>query len=141
MAAESTQFVLDASALLAYLGDESGADIVADAIADGARISTVNLGEVLSTLAVRGSDPGDVASVLTDRGLLDGAIAVEPFTTTDAIEVARLRPLTRAAGLSLADRACLALAHRLASPVLTADRAWTGLALEVDVRQIRDLAR
>lgn len=137
----STQPVLDASALLAYLGNEPGADIVADAIAGGASISTVNLGEALSTLAARGSDPADVASDLTDRGLLDGAIAVEPFTTTDAIEVARLRPLTHSAGLSLADRACLALARRLSTPVLTADQAWTGLTLDVDVRPIRDPAK
>jgi ribonuclease VapC len=137
----STQPVLDASALLAYLGNEPGADVVADAIAGGATISTVNLGEALSTLAARGSDPADVASGLTDRGLLDGAIAVEPFTSTDAIEVARLRPLTHSAGLSLADRACLALARRLSTPVLTADQAWTGLTLDVDVRPIRDPAK
>jgi ribonuclease VapC len=137
----STQPVLDASALLAYLGNEPGADVVVDAIAGGATISTVNLGEALSTLAARGSDPADVASSLTDRGLLDGAITVEPFTTTDAIEVARLRPLTYSAGLSLADRACLALAHRLSTPVLTADHAWTDLTLDVDVRPIRDPAK
>jgi PIN domain nuclease of toxin-antitoxin system len=137
----STQPVLDASALLAYLGNEPGADVVADAIAGGATISTVNLGEALSTLAARGRDPADVASSLTDRGLLDGAIAVEPFTTTDAVEVARLRPLTYSAGLSLADRACLALAHRLSTPVLTADHAWTGLTVDVDVRTIRDPAK
>jgi len=137
----STVPVLDASALLAYLGNESGADVVADAIAGGATISAVNLGEALSTLAARGSDPVDVASDLTDRGLLDGAIAVEDFTTTDAIEVARLRPLTHSAGLSLADRACLALARRLCTPVLTADQAWTRLTLDVDVRPIRDPAK
>ncbi len=137
----STQPVLDASALLAYLGNEPGADVVADAIAGGATISTVNLSEALSTLAARGSDPADVASNLTHRGLLDGAIAVEPFTTTDAIEVARLRPLTYSVGLSLADRACLALGHRLSTPVLTADHAWTSLTVDVDVRTIRDPAK
>jgi PIN domain nuclease of toxin-antitoxin system len=131
------QPVLDASALLAYLGGEPGADVVADAIAGGAVVSTVNLAETLSTLAVRGADPADVVSALTDRGLLDGAIVVEPFTTADAIEAARLRPLTRDAGLSLADRGCLALAHRLSTPVLTADRAWAELELDVDVRPIR----
>jgi len=130
--------VLDASALLAYLGDESGAELVADQIAAGTTISTVNLAEALSTLAARGQDPADVASELTARGLLDGAITVEPFTTADAIEAARLRPLTRPAGLSLADRACLALARRLAIPVLTSDHAWTSLALDVDVRPIRN---
>jgi ribonuclease VapC len=129
--------VLDASALLAYLGDETGADIVADAISGGVAISTVNLGEALSTLATRGSDPAAVASELTSRGLLDGAITVEAFTAADAVETGRLRPLTRAAGLSLADRACLALARRLAASVLTADLAWMSLTLDVDVRAIR----
>jgi ribonuclease VapC len=125
------QPVLDASALLAYLGGEPGADVVADAIAGGAFVSTLNLAETLSTLAARGANPADIVSALTDRGLLDGAIVVEPFTAADAIEAARLRPLTRNAGLSLADRGCLALAHRLATPVLTAPPLCQG-----EVRQV-----
>jgi PIN domain nuclease of toxin-antitoxin system len=129
--------ILDASALLAYLRDEPGADAVADAVATGALISTVNLGEVLSRVADRDADPARVARQMTDRGLLDGAIAVEPFTTADAIEVARLRPLTRDLGLSLGDRACLALARRLDAPVLTADSAWSKLDLPLELRQIR----
>lgn len=137
----TAQPVLDASALLAYLGDEPGADIVADAIAAGATISAVNLAEALSTLATRGKDPAEVVSELTARGLLDGAITVEPFTTADATEVARLRPLTRSAGLSLADRACLAVARRLTAAVLTADQAWSGLGLDLDVRAIREPAQ
>jgi len=137
----TTQPVLDASAFLAYLGNETGAAVVADAIAAGATMSTVNLAEVLSTLATRGKDPIEVVSDLTERGLLDGAVTVEPFTTADATEAARLRPLTRSAGLSLADRACLAVARRLAAPLLTADHAWSGLGLGVDVRAIREPAR
>lgn len=129
--------VLDASALLAYLRDESGADVVADAIATGAATSTVNLGEVLSRVADRGGDPARVSRQMTDRGLLDGAIAVEPFTSADAVEVARLRPLTRDLGLSLGDRACLALAKRLDTPALTADSAWSRLDPRLEVRQIR----
>jgi ribonuclease VapC len=129
--------ILDASAVLAYLRDEPGADVVADAVATGAVISTVNLGEVLSRVADRDADPARVARQMTDRGLLDGAIAVEPFTTADAIEVARLRPLTRDLGLSLGDRACLALARRLDAPVLTADSAWSKLDLPLELRQIR----
>jgi PIN domain nuclease of toxin-antitoxin system len=136
----ATSPVLDASAFLAYLGNESGADVVADAIASGAIIVTVNLAEALSTLATRGKDPAAVVSDLTERGLLDGAVAVEPFTTADAIAAATLRPLTKAAGLSLADRACLAVARRLSTSVLTADLAWSGLALGVDVHAIRDSA-
>jgi ribonuclease VapC len=129
--------VLDASALLAYLGDEPGADVVADAIAAGATICTVNLAEVLSRAADRGADPSQLVEALTDRGLLDGALSVEPFTTADAAEAARLRAPTRDAGLSLADRACLALATRLEVPALTADTAWTQLELGLELRQIR----
>lgn len=123
--------------MLAYLGNEVGADVVADAIATGAIISTVNLAEALSTLTAWGANPVDVVSDLTDGGLLDGAITVEPFTTADSVETARLRPLTRSAGLSLADRSCLALAYRLSTHVLTADHAWTDLTIDVDVRPIR----
>lgn len=129
--------VLDASALLAYLRDEPGADAVADAVADGAAISTVNLGEVFSRVADRGADPARVSREMTDRGLLEGAITVEPFTSADAVEIGRLRPLTRPHGLSLGDRACLALARRLELPAITADTAWANLDLEVELRQIR----
>lgn len=128
---------LDASALLAYLREEPGADVVADVIAGGAVISTVNLAEVLSRAADRGADPASLAAELTDSGLLDGAIVVEPFTAGDAIEAARLRPLTDGAGLSLGDRACLALARRLRAQAVTADNAWQGIAHGVELRLIR----
>jgi ribonuclease VapC len=129
--------VLDASALLAYLRDEPGAELVAQAIAGGVVISTVNLAEVFSRSADRGADPAKIADTLTQSGLLDGAITVEPFTTADAIDAARLRPLTRDAGLSLGDRACLALARRLGTPALTADTAWQGVAHDVELHTIR----
>lgn len=129
--------VLDASALLAYLRDEPGAEMVTEAIAGGGAISTVNLAEVLATAATRGSDPAELVEKLVRRGLLEGTLAVVPFTTADAIEAARLRPLTRAEGLSLGDRSCLALARRLRAPALTADRTWLDLAVDVIVRPIR----
>lgn len=129
--------VLDASALLAHLRDEPGADAVAEAIAGGAVISTVNLAEVFSRVADRGEDPAKLAAELTQSGLLDGAIAIEPFTAADAVEAGRLRPLTRDAGLSLGDRACLALARRLNAPALTADTDWREVAHGVELRPIR----
>jgi ribonuclease VapC len=129
--------VLDASALLAYLRDEPGAKLVADAIAAGATISTVNLAEVLSRVAARGGDPARLLREATERGLLDGAISVEPFTADDALEVARLRPSTSERGLSLGDRACVALASRLDLPAVTADSAWSRIDLPIEVRQIR----
>jgi ribonuclease VapC len=100
-------------------------------------ISTVNLAEVFSRVADRGGDPAKLAAELTQIGLLDGAIAVEPFTAADAIDAGRLRPLTRDARLSLGDRACLALARRLDAPALTADADWQGLAHGVELRPIR----
>jgi ribonuclease VapC len=129
--------VLDASALLAYLRDEPGAEVVADAIALGATISAVNLAEVLSRAADRGADPSALADRLAAGGLIGGAINVEPFATTDAIDAARLRALTRSAGLSLAERACLALARRLGARAITADAAWSDVDANVELVQIR----
>ena len=129
--------VLDASALLAYLREEPGAELVTKVIASGASICAVNLAEALSTVAAHGADPAELAAELTARGLLGGAVTVEPFTTADAIDAARLRQLTRAAGLSLGDRACLALARRQGAVAITADAAWATLRLGIDVRTIR----
>jgi PIN domain nuclease of toxin-antitoxin system len=129
--------VLDASALLAYLRDEPGAELVADAIADGVAISAVNLAEVLSRAADRGADPAGLAADLADRGLLGGAIEVEVFTLDDAVEVARLRALTRAGGLSLGDRACLALARRRGARAVTADTAWAEVDAGVELVWVR----
>jgi ribonuclease VapC len=130
--------ILDGSALLAYLRDEPGAEVVSEAIAGGVAISTVNLAEVLSRVADRGRDPGALVERMTERGLLGGAIAVESFTTADAVETARLRRPTREAGLSLGDRACLAFARRLEAPALTADLPWSEAGdLAVELRQIR----
>jgi ribonuclease VapC len=130
--------VLDASALLAYLRDEPGADTVADAIAGGSAMSTVNLAESLGRSADRGMDPAQLAEELSGRGLLDGAITIHPFTAADAIEAARLRPLTRTAGLSLADRACLALTRRLGGVALTTDSAWARVDLDVEINLFRE---
>src|SRR4051794_35169209 len=129
--------VLDASALLAYLFGEPGEDVVADALSDGAHLSTVNLAEALSVIASRGADPADVVERLTERGVLGRALIVEPFTQADAIRAALLRPLTRERGLSLADRACIALARRLGLPALTADRAWAAVELDVGLTFLR----
>ena len=133
----ASQPTLDASALLALLQNEPGAQVVEDAIADGATISTVNLAEALSTMARKGADPATALATMTERGVIGGAITVEPFTLADAVEAARLRPLTAKAGLSLGDRSCLALARRLGTAALTADQTWRGIDLPVEVRSIR----
>ncbi len=101
-------------------------------MADGAAISVVNWVEVLSKISERGEDPELATAELKGAGLIGGVVTIESVTEQDSIEIARLRPLTREHGLSLADRACLALAIRLEVAAVTADRAWQDLS-EVDV--------
>jgi ribonuclease VapC len=124
--------ILDAPALLALLGDEPGADLVAAAIAEGASIGAVNLAEVASKLTGSGMPDAEVRDVL--GGLV---LRVHDFDEDLAHRVAALLPITRAHGLSLGDRACLALGQREGLPVLTADRTWAGLDLGLEVRSVR----
>ena len=121
---EAPASVLDASALLAHLNEEKGASVVQQAMAGGSAISVVNWTEVLSKLAERGEDPELAAAELRATDLIGAVVSIEPVTAADAVEIARLRPLTKGDGLSLADRACIALASRLQLPVVTADEAW-----------------
>jgi len=129
--------VLDASALLAYLNDEAGAQVVEESLVRGSAISAVNLAEVLSKLAEVGEDPQDVSDNLRRRGLLGGKLVVSPLGPDDAVTIARLHRTTRSHGLSLGDRACLGLALRLRVPALTADRAWSRLKTPVKVITVR----
>jgi PIN domain nuclease of toxin-antitoxin system len=123
--------VLDATALLALLQEEPGAEMVAEAIPH-ASISTVNLAEVVGKLADAGMPEEAVQGALAGLG-----IKVIPFDEDLAYRTGLLRPLTSAYGLSLGDRACLALGQRLSQPVLTADRVWASLKIGVKVRVIR----
>jgi ribonuclease VapC len=129
--------VLDASALLAYLHEEPGAEVVADALAESARMSTANFAETLSKLADAGQVPSEVADGLADRGILGGLLILEPVTGDDALTIADIRATTGRRDISLGDRACLALALRLGLPVLTSDGSWAELGLDVAVRPIR----
>jgi ribonuclease VapC len=129
--------VLDASALMAVLHDEDGADEAAEAIANGAAISVVNWAEVLTKLAERGRDPEQAASETRKAEGPRRALAIEPMTAADCIAIARLRLTTKAQGLSLADRACLALAERLEVPAVTADGEWAKADVAAEVRLIR----
>ncbi|WP_086820805.1 type II toxin-antitoxin system VapC family toxin [Allokutzneria sp. NRRL B-24872] len=122
--------VLDASAVLALLYREPGQEVVRELL-DGSRISTVNWSEVVQKLTQRGSSP-DIATYLLALG-----VAVEPFTQDDAELAAALYSRTKQSGLSLGDRACLALAARLNAPALTADKAWAAADTDVEVRLIR----
>ena len=119
--------VLDASALLALLNDEPGAEAVAGRLAE-AVISTVNLAEVVTKLREAGMPADETEEVLTELGL-----PAIPFDEEQAYVVASLRAPTRASGLSLGDRACLALALTLDRPAVTTDRAWRRLKVGVPV--------
>lgn len=135
---ETPASVLDASALLAHLNEEKGASVVRRAMADGAAISIVNWIEVLSKIAQRGEDPELAAAEMKGAGLIGSVVTIEAVTEQDSIEIARLRPLTKKQGLSLADRACLALAIRLDVPTVTGDRDWQALpGVGVAVKLIR----
>jgi PIN domain nuclease of toxin-antitoxin system len=125
------EVVLDASALLALLNSEPGADQVAAALS-GATISAVNLSEVVAKLAE--AEMSEEAIREAVQGL---PMEVVAFDQEQAYEAGLLRPPTRGAGLSLGDRACLALARRLALPSLTADRSWEGLGISITVQVIR----
>ena len=123
--------MLDASAILALLNDEPGADSVAEAL-PGAVASAVNVSEAMAKLADAGMPEPAVAQALAILGL-----EIHPFEETQALAAAMLRPKTRAQGLSFGDRACLALGLRLALPVITADRGWKTLKLGAKVELIR----
>ncbi|MFY9825788.1 MAG: type II toxin-antitoxin system VapC family toxin [Thermoanaerobaculia bacterium] len=123
--------VLDASALLALLGSEPGTEIVAESI-PGAAISTVNLSEVVSKLTERGVPEQAVRAALREIEL-----EIHPFSEDHAYRTGFLRLATRSLGLSLGDRACLALGQRLTASVLTTERNWRELDLGIEIRVIR----
>lgn len=127
----SAQRVLDSSALLAYVFGEPGATEL-DLMFESALVSAVNWSEILQKAGQRHGEPRRTATLL-----LAGGVTVAPFDRAQAEGAAALWQQTRAKGLSLADRACLALGLSRGVPVITADRAWAELRLDVDIVVIR----
>lgn len=123
--------VLDTSALVAFVKDEAGANMVKSALADCA-MSSVNVSEFLTKASDRGQDIDSEIALLETLH-----IEFVDYTFARSIMAARLRHSTRALGLSLGDRACLALAIERQCPVMTADRAWGKLDLGVKIVVIR----
>jgi len=125
------KIVLDASALLAFANNEPGAGQV-EAVLGDAMISAVNYAEAITKLLLK---TGRVHQALAE--LTDTELEVVQFDRALAEATGLLAPLTRARGLSLGDRACLALAQRESAVALTADSAWRTIAVGVDIRFIR----
>lgn len=123
--------VLDASVLLAViLGEVSDRD--AEPWLHGACMSAVNLSEVIARL----TDLGYSDRLIAD-GLAEFDLDIHPFNADQAAFAGHLRSSTRHRGLSIGDRACLALAAELGRPAITADRAWADLDLGIPIEVIR----
>lgn len=128
---DEARHVLDASALIALIWSEPGASTVRRLLGR-VTISTVNWTEVLQCYLRQGMSIEDKQESVEAMG-----VHVEAYTREDAQAAAELWAPTRTAGLSLADRACLALARRLGAAAYTADRAWAKLDTGAEIVLIR----
>lgn len=126
-----SKYVLDASALLALLQQEPGAEIVA-AVLQNAFVSTVNWSEVIQKALVQGIETDDMQSDFEVMG-----VKIMPFSVSQAELAAQIWKKSKSLGLSLGDRACLALAVDQQAIVLTADSAWAKLDTTVKIQIIR----
>ncbi len=131
MTAATLTTVLDSSAVLAWLRGEPGAEVVHPLLPTGI-MSAANWSEIWQKLSQHGVDADRVTTRLRALGL-----RVEPLSEADAVSAARLWTRTRAAGLSLGDRCCLALGARLELTTVTADTAWVGLDVDAPILTIR----
>jgi PIN domain nuclease of toxin-antitoxin system len=128
----NNRVVLDASALLALIQEETGAEIIKPLLKFSV-MSVVNVTETLSVLQRTNISPEEGLTLITDI-----VTTIVPFDLEQAEQVAKLHPLVQPQGLSLADRACIALGIRLQIPIYTADRIWDELKLDnIDIRLIR----
>jgi ribonuclease VapC len=123
--------ILDASAVLALLGNETGAERVQRALPDSVLLS-VNLAEVVTRLALIGMPENEITEAVS---LL--VIESIPFDSDLAFSCGFMAPATKMYGLSLGDRACIAFGMQTGLPVLTADSAWKELELPVEIELIR----
>ncbi len=126
-----SEVVLDASAVLALLNQETGSAEISQFIGNAA-ISAVNLSEVIAKLAEAGIPAEDIRQILENLNL-----EVIPFNEEQAFKAGMMRPATKSIGLSFGDRACLALGIFLNQPVLTTDRLWGSLSVGIEIRVVR----
>ena len=126
------EMVIDSSVILAYVYDEPGAEAAASVLSRSVAISSVNMSEVVAKLAERGWEEAAIRTYLDDF-----PITTVAFDEGQAYICGLLRPITTEQGLSLGDRACLALGIVTGLPVITADRNWARVSLDMDIRLIR----
>lgn len=123
--------VLDSSAVLAFLFDESGGEAVRNTF-DSALVSSVNVAEIITAQIDRGAEADAAVLRMEDLDL-----EIRPFDRELALLAGKLRWVTRPKGLSFGDRACLALAIRENATAMTADRAWADLDVGCRIELIR----
>jgi ribonuclease VapC len=124
--------VLDASAVLALIHDEPGADTVAAELS-AAVFGTANLAEVIGNMVDAEIDTSRLRELLAASG-----VTIEPLLDEDAELAGAMRSIGGGRSLSLGDRCCLALTVRSNPPeVLTADQEWADLDLPIRVRLLR----
>jgi ribonuclease VapC len=127
--------VLDASAVIAFLQGEPGEEVVRQALLSSlCVVSAANQAEIIAKCTDRGIDPQTIQTLLTELNY-----TVVDVSVADGAQAGWLRAPTRAIGLSLGDRLCMALAQRQKAKLITADRPWLALAqaLSLDVHCIR----
>lgn len=127
-----SEAVLDASAILALLQSERGAERLTDALLEDAVASAVNLAEVQSKLVIKGLSPDEAWEHATSA-----VASIEAFTEEQAKIAGGLVDKTRSYGLSFGDRSCLALAIARKAEVYTTERVWRNLKLGVRIHVIR----
>lgn len=123
--------VHDASSLLAIAFREPGGDVAIRALR-GSLVSSVNWSEVVQKVRAQDRDTSQLAQLFTGLG-----VTLVPFALETAERAAALYGETQAFGLSLGDRACLALGLETGRMVYTADQRWTVIPLEITVTVIR----
>ncbi|WP_414551284.1 PIN domain-containing protein [Anabaena sp. CCY 0017] len=126
-----SEVVVDASAVLALLNQETGSEEISQFIGNAA-ISAVNLSEIIAKLSEAGIPAEDIRQILGNLNL-----EVIPFNEEHALKAGMMRPATKSIGLSFGDRACLALGIFLNQPVLTTDRLWGSLSVGIEIRVMR----
>lgn len=127
-----SEAVLDSSAVLAYLQSEPGSEIIEPILLGKSLVSAVNLAEIVSKLR-----DGGMPEPVIEEALAELSLTTVPFDADSALATRLLIGLTKSLGFSLGDRACIGLGITRHLPVLTTDRIWERLSLQVEVRAIR----